>query len=199
VALTKFAALQKAAETAAPTTGLADGVRNQQAQALFNALVNFVRDPDGLPDPAVNALGRLMRQSTMTLRTPLIMDPTRVLPCMVFAVSGRERDATAGLLLPLHYADMVREDLWLQITTIVYVASQIRDFREGRFPNDDEAAIETRAHAYEAQGLRALMSVLEAEGQVVQLVGYHDALLGEFPEGLKSMPPELVYGQELAT
>jgi len=127
------------------------------------------------------------------------MDPSGVMPSMVFAVSSRGRDATAGLVLPQHFSDMVREDLRLQITAIVYVASQIRDFRAGRFPVDETSAIQTRAHAYEAQGLRALMSVLEADGQVVQLVGYHDALLREFPEGLKSMPPALAYGSELET
>jgi hypothetical protein len=199
VASAKLAALQKTAEAAVPTSGLSRHVLEVQTHCLFNALVNFVRDPDGLPDPIINSLGRQMRRSTATLRTPVILDPTYLLPSMVFAVSSKERDATSGLLLPLHFADMIREDLHLQITTMVYVASQIRDFREGRFPIDDQTAIETRAHAYEAQGLRALMSVLRAEGQVVQLVGYHDALLGEFPEGLASMPSELVYGQELAT
>jgi hypothetical protein len=196
---TKFVALQQTAAATAPTDGLADGVVEEQTHDLFSALVDFVRDPAGLPDRGINSLGRVMWQSAATLETPMILDLTGGMPYMVFAVSGRDRDATAGLVLPRHFSDMVREDMQLQICPIVYAASQIRDFREGRFPVDDSSAIETRAHAYEAQALLALLPILQAEGRVVQLVGYQHELLREFPGGLKSMPPELVYGQELAT
>jgi hypothetical protein len=116
VASAKFVALQRTVAETSPTLFLTDRARNLQAQALFTALVNFVRDPAGLPDPVINSLGRVMRQSTMTLRTPVIMDPSGVMPKMVFAVSSRERDATAGLVLPQHFTDLVREDLRFQIT-----------------------------------------------------------------------------------
>jgi hypothetical protein len=93
---------------------------------------------------------------------------------------------------------MVREDLPMQIGAMVNMASHIQDFIAGRVGIDSSETMSTRTRAYEAQAVVALSPDLRGHARLVPLFGYQHALLAEFPEGLKSMPPALVYGQELS-
>jgi len=198
VASTAFFDLEHAVAAATPTADLHDLAVADQTVKLFNAMVDFVRDPAGLPDHGINSVGRLMWRSVADMVTPAALDLSSKVSTLSFEVLGNDHELHAFLLLPRHFADLVREDLLFQVCAVVNMASQVRDFREGRIGVDDSDTIVTRGRAYEAQALLALLPVLLAHGRTVQLVGYQHELRREFPQGVKSMPPSLVYGPGLA-
>jgi hypothetical protein len=193
----KLIQLQRAAAAAVPTADLIDDAVAIQNRNLFGALVDFVRDRGAMPDRAVNALARLIRQSIRSRALLLGVDVGAVAPSTGFLFRERNGKPEAALLLPRHFSDNVREDLLWQLGSIANVGSHLKDLTEGRFGVDEMDAIETRARAYEAQCVRALLPLFQADGTVVRLAKADLELLQEFPEGLKSMPAELDYGRHL--
>jgi len=192
-----FTDLARTAAAANPTDGLSQSATVEQSQKLFDALVDFIRDPEALPESETNALGRVLSRLVADKSVPVMMDLEGYLAAVTFIVQGPSTpEAHPMIILPWAFSDMVREDVFALLGNTVNLASQARDFVNGRFLRDDWDAIKTRARAYEANALLALLPIVQDAGLPVQLVGYQHELLQEFPSGLQNMPPALTYGSD---
>jgi hypothetical protein len=193
-----FSDLARTVAAATPTESLGQSAVAEQSQRFLNALVDFIRNPDALPESETNALGRVLGRLLEDKFVPAMMDIEGHLPAVAFVVDRPSTpEAHAMVVLPWTFSDMVREDVFALLGNTVNLASQARDFVNGRFFQDDWDAINERARAYEANALLTLLPIVQGAGRPIQLVGYQHELLQEFPSGLQSMPPALEYRSEV--
>ncbi len=159
----------------------------------FDLMVDFLRSPETLPHPAINALVGLCWYLIGHRDIPMLLDPfegqltSLHLLCYGSKSSGVER---AIYSMPYSYLDLVRADPLMQCCAIVNMASQGCDYCTRHL---DPVHTPQRAQAYEAELLLALLPLAQAEGLPWQMNPYLQGVLQAYPSGLASLPADQRY------
>jgi len=158
----------------------------------FDACVDFLRDPDSFPNQEINQLVTLLWRLIGNKQIPLVLDQWGIRE-MSFIVLGNSVKQTPFFILPVDFLKQVNYDPIYQLGAIVFNASQGRDYYTGKITGNNKAEVKRRARAYESEALLTLDKMAKASGQTIQWNPYQLEILRENPQGIKSLPSDLVY------
>ncbi len=159
---------------------------------LFDAGVDFLRDPQIVPNLAVNQLmtltwrlvGNRITPAAVVEKMPLGHPETLHFWCEIKA-NGR----LGVIMVPFEWDKMCQEDRYMQLGGLVFVGSQCADyFHEKVSEATGDRPAMARARAYEAEYLRTIQGF-----SGVRFNDYQKRVLEAFPQGLDSLPQHLRY------
>lgn len=151
---------------------------------FFDAAVDALRSPL-FPNVPVNEAVTLMWRLIGNRMIPSAAGPV---PTLSFTALGNDpKHLNAAVLIPANWPDLIAQNYKYQLGGIVFVASQCRDWYNGKLivkPEDlRHPDVVRRAECYEASYLR---TVLEQDPNY-QLNGYQKHVLEVAPNGLLSL------------
>ncbi len=178
-----------------------------KAEKWFTAMVAFLRNPLDIPQPAwpktpgrakphkvINDLCRLFydlvgSRVTATTITPSVKSLhfwTEIKENKDFMKSPRK---LAVVMCPMEFADMVQEDLHMQMGGIVFCASKARDYWNNQFTcQEDSKTVMERAYAHEAEYLHTLVGLKDFDPNE-----YQKKVMRDYPKGVLSLPLSICY------
>ena len=159
----------------------------RQTIVVFDSLVDFLRSPQTFNNREINDLVAFAWRSIGNEITPTTISDVNAFGYYLDPYGFYQ----FGPDLPLHFVDDVKREPIMQIGRMVNIASRIRDYNIYGQPLD-EAAHE-RAHAFEAEAILEMQKMAEAEGYGLLLNTTLQKVLGQYPEGVKSLPEGLYY------
>ncbi len=156
--------------------------------AVFDGLIDYLRDPERFPSPAINELAT---EAWRLIGNRVVPVALYSVPSIAFAVIGGPDGQQGIVLLPYGFTQLVRDDLTMQLGALVNTASQVHDFHAGQIGVASSADIAERAAAFEAEALHAIDRVAAAAGSPVSWNDYQTQLTSRFPRGLADLRPAL--------
>jgi hypothetical protein len=167
--------------------------RVEQMTRTFDSLVDYLRKPDTFPNPEINQLATLMWRLIGNKHIPVVLDPTRRMPSISFAVLGNQTERQPFLFLPRNFLELTKEAPEVQIGAFAYMASQCRDFFCNKITGQNSEQINKRAQAYEAEASHTMQKMAQEEGITLRLIPFQQEILEKFPNGIQDLEPELIY------
>jgi len=158
----------------------------------FDACVDFLRDPNSFPNQKINQLVTLLWRLIGNQEIPLVLDKWGIGE-MSFVVLGNSLQQVPFFILPVDFLRQVNENPIYQLGSIVFNASQGRDYYTGKITGKNKPEIQRRARGYEAEALLTLQKMAEEEGATIKWTPYQLEVLRENPRGIASLPRHLVY------
>lgn len=194
------------------TTAFLERPEYQKHVQCFNALVDFLRNREKLPDPDINRLTTLLWRLVGSKIVPTAAIPDndniRSLSFIVQKISPKNIPVlkqqgypencflefielgsyTGCIILPDNFPELFNEDPAMQMGAVVFIASQVRDYITGRLMTENPPLWKERAYAYEAQLISDLLKMAQEQGKVFQPNDYQQEILRAYPKGLASLP-----------
>jgi len=152
---------------------------------IFDAGVAYLMDNKTFPNPEINQLMLLFARLVSNEVTPTGV--TDAVPTLGFFCEKLRLDEKALVLIPIDFVEQFRENPIRQLGALVYIASQARDFYNGRYY--DRRQMKHRAYAFEAEFVLT-MQLIDPEFVPDE---YQRQIIGHLPLGLRSLPPALSY------
>lgn len=147
--------------------------------AMFDYLIDFLRDSKGFPHPQINELCEL----TFWLINQRVVMVAQGLPIPTnfgFTCIGSELGVQPIVCIREDWLEYVAKNRTMGLGAIILAASQARDFWNGRTLTD-AANCQRRAHMYEAEMLLTLM-----QHESFTPNEYQTKILDAYPKGLSS-------------
>lgn len=158
----------------------------------FDALIDFLRKPETLPNQDINESVTLMWRLIGKKEIPVVLDQWGF-PSISFAVFKKDNEECPLLIVPQDFPSQVKENPVFQLGIIAYMSSQARDFYTGRIKGNNSEEINARARAFEAEALLTLKKMAENEGITLHFNDFQKGILEQFPEGFGSLPAGAKY------
>jgi hypothetical protein len=153
--------------------------------AMFDALVDTLREPKSFPNPRINELVKLMWRliGNQFIRVALNTEVGDRMPGAAFSLLGNRQVHEAIIWLPTQYAQMCVQDRIFHMGGICFNASQCRDFYNGKIlENGGQQLTQQRALAYEAEFLHTM-----AQSEQFKPNDWQQKVLENFPNGIASV------------
>ena len=164
----------------------------RQMTVLFDNAVDTLRNPQQMPNLAINKLATLFWRLVGNRVTPSAM--TEV-PTLSFWAEMKRNSSIGIVMVPWGWPKMCLEDRWMQLGGIVFVASQAADYYNQKMSTVSDKPVVERARAYESEYL--IMLYKQTQGKEPHLHWtpnpYQENIMKHFPYGLQSLPSELRY------
>lgn len=163
----------------------------RRIQDTFDAFVDFLRDPDSFPNTEINQVVTLMWRLIGNREIQMGLDDEGRVSSVSFTVlvsRDDDKDKRPILIIPGNFLGQTVSDPVLQLGMMGFMASQVKDFYMGAIEKGTSQDVNRRARAYEAEVLLTLSGMAQSEGMQLPLNDYQQKVLGENPQGLKSLP-----------
>jgi hypothetical protein len=160
------------------------------AGRALTAIVDMLRRPEITPNHRINKLAALVWE---LIGHDMIPSSLGAVSDVHFAAEITSEFQKAAIICPMDFAKSVKADVVYSMGAIVYVASQARDYFNGKFVRFHEATgkwldcrreVTERARAYESEFLHTIESM--ATGYAFN--DYQQKVMRGFPGGLASRP-----------
>lgn len=178
-------------------------------QDTFTNMVATMKDPGKVPLKPINDLMSLVWGLVGKKAIPTGMTGHPMIKTLAFYAEASGGNMAVAILVPEEWPQMVREDPCMQMGALVFVGSQAKDHWnlkvvEQIVKNPKQVMIDTpevtmgspgenpvviRARSYEAEFLHWV----RRNEPKFAFNEYQQKVLEKFPNGLKSLPPELAY------
>lgn len=170
-----------------------------QCVLTFAFLSNFLGDPEKFPNKDINKVVKEMRFLMATRGIPLVTGHWDFAE-LSFAMAEIRGRSMPILLIPKNYLAKVKRDPIWELGVIASKAVFIKDFFSGMIPDPSETSNEVKllTGAFCAETLLTLKKMAGEEGIEWQPGETGRQVLEAYPEGLKSLPPDL-YQPNLVT
>jgi hypothetical protein len=164
------------------------------ASRELTAIVDMLRRPEITPNHRINELAALAWELIRHNMIPFSLGPVSEVH---FAAEVSSEFQKAVIICPMEFAKRVKVNVIYSMGAIVYVASQARDYYNGKFVRfheetgkwlDCRKEVTERARAYESEFLHAIECM--AIGYAFN--DYQEEVMRQFPGGLASRP-RLIY------
>lgn len=166
----------------------------QEEQALLNTfdrLTQILTTEEVSLSQELEALVTLFAQVMSRRLIALAVDSHQQFSHLTLVVWHPSKQRLVPMIVfPRTYLTQVREDPLQQLGCLIHLAGQVRDLVTGQL--DQKVSIQ-RAQAFEAEFLRQMQQQHNQEGLPWVLNEYQQSLMQEYPEGLASLSPELIY------
>jgi len=158
-------------------------------ESTFTELVDSLRNPDSMKNPAINELARLLWRLVGNRIVPSSVMPG--IPTMSFWCEIKKGEMFATIICPLDWPQRLKDDPYMQMGAMVFNASRARDYWNHRIIDITDTKEEQydRAMAFEAE----LLCYFQQHTTDFVPNEYQKQVLEKFPAGLASAPPGLVY------
>lgn len=160
-------------------------------ESTFTELVDRLRNPETCKCPAINDLMTLCWRLVGNRIVPASIMPSMKTLGFWCEIKGDEWFAT--IICPGRWAELLKEDAYMQLGGMVFQAAKARDYWNRHLPglNNQETDKDMfeRAASYEAE----FLTFVAREDRDFSPNPYQQRVLREFPEGLASARPGLHY------
>jgi hypothetical protein len=160
--------------------------------AACNNCVDFLKDPRRFPNPEINKVTTLMWELVGNKHIYPVLDQWNF-PSLVFMAFKMEYQQLPIIVVPADFVDQVQQNPIAQLGIISYTASQCRDFYCSRFVDHDSQDIDARSTAYRIETFLTIERMAAAEDVGIEFSPQDYMDLVKYPDGLKSLPPRLMY------
>lgn len=167
-------------------------IQSEKMTAAFDLAVDTLRLK--FPNPVVMGVTSLMWR---LIGNKMILSASMNVPTISFTMMGGPgKKPAAFVLCPPLWNEMLEQDYIYQLGGVVFCASQCCDFYNEKFQHQQnnpiglqDQDVQRRAWAYEAEYLNVVKEHLPEH----QFNDYQKKVMEEFPNGLLSLPENLVY------
>lgn len=153
----------------------------------FSFIVDLLKNPRAMPILAIN---ELMALCWNVVGSRTVQFATGPFPTLGFSFQEMPSVKTPVIASPTDWFLRIKKDPFYQIGAVVNTASKVRDYWNGHYKLDYLQGIMMRAAAYEVEYLKWLTVT---EHPDYQLDEYQRGIMEALPNGLNSLPNELIY------
>lgn len=148
------------------------------AEDEFTDLVVYLSNSKYISSPSITDLMRLFYNLVGSKKTPVGM--TESVESLSFYLEKMKEASIAFVLMPFAWSQILRNNPFLQMGAMVFVASQCKDYWNNRLTVDTKQVILDRAMAHEAE----VLHLFQKNFTNFDPTEYQKSVMQKFPSGL---------------